>query len=644
MMESGLAPRMVHIPLKPFRDPELRRFVSFSLQGVPDPRLLSYLREQSGGNPLLLEQLLFFLQSRGALKRLRGVWTLKEDLREIPFRVREVILARFDRLDPLVQEMLLLAAVAGNRWKLAWLERALKVDVRGVLGEAGGFVRYASSWGMFAHAVFRDVLYRMQTSRSRARRHLALARAMETSGDLVPAALHRFRAWRLGEGKASDVQAHLREALEQVRSGGDPHLMMELFEALEMLEVLPEERVDIYLEKARLFVRMGKWDQAAESLRSAEALARRLGDHPRVASVLKEKAFLLTLRSDFGEAVRVLEEARQVAAGVKDFEGLAGVENIMGTAFWYLGRPEEALRAFHRAREYAARAGREDLVVRGLNNIANVLDELGQHQEAETYYREYVRYASETGNRLREASGWLNLGGNLLFQERYDEAIVTLNRARRHFQTLHHPRGLASANHNLSMAFLEKGHLQAALQHAWRARKIYALLGYPKGLAMVHGVMAEIFRRAGDLRRARMHVRQALRYGRRGQILYARGEALMVRAELLRQEGRWLDLLRVAKEIQRVGDALRFPRLQFSGRALAVEARWRLSGGGKDEDLRELERFCRSPGDRSWLLSLRWLVSGESQCREEACAILRRLYARTGRVLYRERLARLGCL
>ncbi len=643
-METGLASVTIHVPLRPFRDPEIRRFAALYLKGVPDARLLAFLRDRSGGNPLVLEQLLFFLQVRGALERVRGFWTLKEDVREIPFRVREVILARFDRLDPLVREILLLAAVAGNRWKTEWLQRALAVDIHAVLGVAGGFVRLASSWGTFTHAMFRDVLYRMQTSRSRARRHLSLARAMEESGDIVPAALHRFRAWRLGEGDASDVHGRLRQALEQIRPGGDPHLRMELLETLEMLEVLPEERVDIYLEKAKLFVRIGKWDQAAESFRSAEVLARKLGDLSRVALVLKEKAFLLMLRSAFEEAVRVLEDAREAALLAGDPESLAGVENIMGTVFWNWGKPREALEAFHRSRKHAARAGRGDLVIRGLNNIANVLDELGQHQEAEVYYREYIRHTAESENHFREASGWLNLGGNLLFQERYDEAIATLTHARTRFRALHHPRGLASADHNLSMAFLEKGYLQKALKHAWQARRIYTLLGYPKGLAMIHGVMAEIFRRAGEPRRARMHIRQALRYSRRGKLLYARGEALMVRAELLRQEGRWLDLLNVAEEVQHVGDTLRFPRLQFAGRALACEARWHLSGGGRKEELHELERFCRSPGDRSWILSLRWQMERDPRIREKACAILRELYARTGRILYRERLARLGCL
>lgn len=635
----------VEIRLRPLSEREIRRFVSAVLGGPPDARLFDFLRDRSEGNPLFLEQLLQFLRARGHITRDRGFWTLRKEAFSHPLRIREVVLARFDQMGERVREFLFLAAVAGNRFHLGWFKRVFpEEEIRSILREAvgAGFVRVQESWASFSHAMIRDVLYAVQTSGARAKRHLAVARALEESGERVLGALHRFRAWRLGGGDEEEVRQHVKEALEHARDTHDPERRLELLEALETVEIPPEERVALYLEKGKIFVEMGRWRQAEETFASAEALARRLGIPSKVVESLKERAFLRMLRGQSREALEFLREARGMAESSGDHEGLAAVWNIEGTVFWNQGEPEKALRAFEQSREHAERAGRQDLVIRSLNNIANVLDDMGLHQRAEAFYREYLEYARTATNHLREAAGLFNLGGNLLLQERYHEAIDLLERAASAFRTRGHLRGIASALHNLSMALLELGDLETARRRALQAQRAYRVLGYPKGLAMIHAVTAEIFRRSGDFPRARGHVRVALRHARRGPVPYAEGEAFLVLAEILRNENRWRDVLRAATRVQAIGDRLQHPRFQFASRALALETRIHLgSSAGLVDGLRELEHFARTPGDRAWFQALCFWITGDLRARSEAERTLRELYARTGRFLYRERLTRL---
>jgi class 3 adenylate cyclase len=286
------------------------------------PQLAALVHTRSDGNPFVLEELLREALDRGDLVRTDSGWQRGplESL-QLPETVREAVLLRVGRLDPVEVDVLRTAAVLGRSFEYQLLADVAEADEAAVLAaletavgqqlvdeDAGANGRYGWRHALTQEAIAGDtVLPKRQSIHSRAADVLA-----STGGSAMAVAGHLLSAGRANEAAGACFQA----AEEAERS-------VAFREAAELLEhVLPH--VSDPREQALLLARIGK--------------LRWYNGEPAAGEQL------------LVEAVRHLDEL-----GLEVEAARARIH--LGRCQWELDQPEPAMEQFEQARAVLEREG-----------------------------------------------------------------------------------------------------------------------------------------------------------------------------------------------------------------------------------------------------------------------------------------------
>jgi tetratricopeptide (TPR) repeat protein len=439
----------------------------------PTARLVDQVHERSEGNAFLVEEILGAVQS-GA------------DPDQLPLSLRDVLLARVERLDPSTQQLLRIAAAGGRAVSdrllatVAGLEEAdLDAALRDAIEHHVLVVDETERGYVFRHALTRDAIYGDTLPRERARIHTSYGEALSADpalagGNVAVAAalaLHWRAAHDLPRALAACVEAaqlaaryapaealgHLERALEiwpQVpdaaersgidvvealrRAGQSAYAAGALDRSLAMFdeglaelgpEADPERRALLMEARAATLLDSGRDDEARRDLERAAAL---LPDEPSDARalVLTALASQRGIVGDFHGARSAADQAVAAATGVGAPGREAAARMMLGMALVYLegdrGLPEleAGLRLAEEAEDHA-------MALRGHVNLADALQTLGRSHDSAEVAERGMELATRVGL-TRSVFGVLveiNLAEAQFHTGLWDEAHRVLTRA-----------------------------------------------------------------------------------------------------------------------------------------------------------------------------------------------------------------------
>jgi tetratricopeptide (TPR) repeat protein len=307
-----------HLALAGFDAEEAGRLVAGDTPSRPRQAFVRKLLSHTGGNPFFIDQMLRSLGGGQAASNLTGREI--QDL-GVPQGVKEVILRRLAPLEKPALDLLAVAAVAGQRFRLNVLEAALGRDAdmlletldeligMGLVAEVPGEIDVFS----FTHNLLREIQYDQLSASRRVRLHAAIGRTLESASSATPAELaHHFFAARqlVGPGpsiaysldaarRASGALAH-EEAIEHYERA---------LQAMELAEPNAARRCETLLEQGDALERLHDIDRARQRYVSAAELARELG----APELLARAALGFANWQRFGiidrEAIQLLESA-----------------------------------------------------------------------------------------------------------------------------------------------------------------------------------------------------------------------------------------------------------------------------------------------------------------------------------------------
>jgi DNA-binding CsgD family transcriptional regulator len=418
---------------------EVATQVAAILGARPDPALRDVVYDRSEGNPFFVEELLRTLRE-GASEH------------ELPPSLRDVLLARAERLSPPAQRLLRTGAVAGR-----WVAERLLAEVADVSSaefyealreavDASLLVVDPSGRGYaFRHALTRDAVYQDLLPGERVDLHTAYAQALDRDPELAgddasvaaTLAVHWYAAHDLPRALAASVRAgreaiaayapaearrHLERALEVWRSvpeaeswagsdkvdvlrmaaqaafhAGDPHRALPLLhQASELLDPDDRERAAMIVEQRAYTLRMLGEDGA-----SLEVLDGALADLPEEptrarATVLASLAnTLMRLGDDRARDVARTALTAARAAGARPQEASALIS--LGSTLSYLRSSAEGEAALREGLAVALEIGDQDAALRGYVNLSDALEAHGKHEAAAQAAREGVELARRVG-------------------------------------------------------------------------------------------------------------------------------------------------------------------------------------------------------------------------------------------------------
>lgn len=422
---------------------EVRAQIEAILGEPVDGELVERMSERSEGIPLFVEELL------------RAVRNGEADRDFLPPSLREVLLARADRLSKPAQRVLRIASAAGRRVPERLLSRvaelpALELDeaLREIV-EQQLLVVDASARGYgFRHALERATLHEDLLPGERARLHEAYAQALEADPSLggggPEAAAMLAHHWlaahdlaralgasvRAGEAAAAawapaEAQRHFETALELWPQVADAEQRAaqshsELLEAAaraahqagaveralalvdEALagnggEELPERWAWLQVRRANALHDSGRGGEALVSLQ--EAVSRLPVDVSSAASahMLGALARQMLMSDDMQGAGELARRAVQAAEATGAVEDRCEAQVTLGQSLVQTGEVEEGLAILRAAREEASGLGVAWTTGRTYINLSDALLAAGRHEEAVQTADEGLEFASRAG-------------------------------------------------------------------------------------------------------------------------------------------------------------------------------------------------------------------------------------------------------
>jgi predicted ATPase/DNA-binding CsgD family transcriptional regulator len=434
------------------------------LGAEPEPARVDCVFARSEGNPLFVEELV----------------SCDDDL---PESLRDLLLARVQRLPDQTQTALRIASAAGERAGEALLSAVTGLsddDLEHALRPAvAANVLVADPEGYtFRHALIREAMYEDLLPGERGRVHARFAEAIAAHPSLaggrpaIQLAHHWYAAHDLAPALASAWQA-VGEA-EQAFAYAEALTM--LARASELWDKVPDAaqrtgtshdrlleraaRVAHLLdenERARAFISaaLREIDPAAEPGRAAMLLELRGrlrldaqdgvadlrealslvsdGQHERErATILASLAMKLRKTAATAEAQATAEQALELAERTGDLTAQASALNTLAMLEHFDGPGFSAadLSNLERARAVAAQAGDHYLMLNTTINESHVLEGTGEHERAAQVARDGITEAAQYGlARTVGAFMAINLAEPLYSLGRWDEAIEVIERA-----------------------------------------------------------------------------------------------------------------------------------------------------------------------------------------------------------------------
>ena len=324
LQRLGLAEELLVVGLGPEPVAALARAL---LGGDPPAELLAALHDRAAGTPLFVTALIRALRDTGALFRSGGVWILGGgSMAAVPRVMRDLVLARLERLAPIDRALLELIVVAGDAARPAVLARVggregdELDEVLRRLGESGLVVEGHADADITyrtSHPLVAEVAYAELPTMRRRRLHARVAQATEALGPTdVQRLAHHYRcaAGEADPRRALDVLVAAGGRAEEMHA--DAEAAEHLAAALALARVDRPAMVGELLERlGHARSRSGRLDAAVATWSEAAGGRERTGDRPATARLRGLLALAEWDRGRFDAA------AAQLAAGLAAVEG-----------------------------------------------------------------------------------------------------------------------------------------------------------------------------------------------------------------------------------------------------------------------------------------------------------------------------------
>ncbi|MFN0015276.1 MAG: tetratricopeptide repeat protein [Saprospiraceae bacterium] len=522
---------------------DLRAFAVARLGDAVHPDLMELLQRMTQGNPFYLEQMADYFQEAGMLKKTGGLLQLKNQEIQISDSVKQIMMARIDRLSGLVKETVKAAAVIGREFELPVLSAVMarqeefvkyNGDLELVLKEQ---VQTAEKWQIwhamnelryiFRHSLLREAAYDMQLRTRLRELHQLIAEAIE---QLYPDSEERFVDLAFHYEQA-EIEKKTNKYLEKAARYAQRNYLnrqaiqyySKLIRNLVEHDGKSKKLIKFELRKGAVHELIGQWEEAEQEYRSALKRAKVLNDWNLIGRGNRRLGQLLVLRGKYDEGKKHLDVAVTCFELATDQVGIAKTYGNLGTYFFRQGSYESAQSWFAKAIEINRALQRDAENAPIVANLGLIFMNQGHYDEGIRWLEEQIDIAERAEDKQGLTTLYTNLGIIYLEKGSLDSALLCLEKGLTLSEELGNKLFITICIGCIGSVWEKKGDFGKAMEMFERDLALCQELGDKQGLAIASGLIGDLLSSIGEFDRSTEMQEQNLTLSR--ELNYKKGIA-----------------------------------------------------------------------------------------------------------------------
>ncbi|MBK9338011.1 MAG: tetratricopeptide repeat protein [Lewinellaceae bacterium] len=522
---------------------DLRAFAETRLGGALHPDLMELLQRMTQGNPFYLEQMADYFQEADMLQNTGGLLQLKNREIQISDSVKQIMMARIDRLSGLVKETVKAAAVIGREFELPVLSAVMarqeefakrNGDLEMVLKEQ---VQTAEKWQIwhamnelryiFRHSLLREAAYDMQLRTRLRELHQLIAEAIE---QLYPDSEERFVDLAFHYEQAEMEQKTNKYLEKAARYAQRNYLNRQallyygkLIKNLSDAVGKNKKLIKFQLRKGAVHELIGQWEEAEQEYRSGLKHAKALNDWYLIGRGNRRLGQLLVLRGNYAEGKKHLDVAVTCFELANDQVGIAKTYGNLGTYFFRQGSYESAQSWFAKAIEINRSLQRDAENAAIVANLGLIFMNQGHYDEGIRWLEEQIDIAERAEDKQELTTLYTNLGILYLEKNSLDSALLCLEKGLALSEELGNKLFVTICIGSIGSVWEKKGDYAKAMEMFERDLALCQELGDKQGLAIANGLIGDLLSTMGELDRSSEYQKQNLALSR--ELNYKKGIA-----------------------------------------------------------------------------------------------------------------------
>jgi predicted ATPase/DNA-binding NarL/FixJ family response regulator len=228
-------------------------------------------------------------------------------------------------------------------------------------------------------------------------------------------------------------------------------------------------------ELGMLYVRLARLERAQELFERCQAVCQDLGELPRHARSSDPRlglGLMATLRGDYAEAQRLIEQARHTSIQSGHLGNQRAADYYLAGIYLAQGQYQAAQRYAEAAYAVAQVAEDRWFMAYCLNEMGNAARALGAYEQAERHYQASYALREEFGDPEGMAVALAHLGAVAILQGDFETAEERYRRSLAIYRDIGDQGGMVAALDGLGRALCARGQLQTATQYLHDALRI----------------------------------------------------------------------------------------------------------------------------------------------------------------------------
>jgi predicted ATPase/class 3 adenylate cyclase len=513
---------IVEIDLNYLQSEDLRAFAEARLGGPVQADLFDLLLRMTQGNPFYAEQMIEYFQEMNLLENKNGLLKLKNEDIQISDSVKQIMMARIDRLSGLVKETVKAAAVIGREFELPVLS-AVMAKQEEFMRKNGNLdlvlkeqIQTAERWQIwnamnelryiFRHSLLREAAYDMQLRARLRELHQQIAEAIEK---LYPNSEERYVDLAFHFEQAENIKStnkYLEKAARFAQRNFQNRQALQFYQKLihNLIEQDKKNKkiVKFQLRKGAIHELVGQWEESEQEYQAALDRAKNMNDWYLIGRGNRRLGQLLMLRGNYPDAKKHLDVAVTCFELAHDQVGIAKTYGNLGNFYFRQGGYDDAKSWFAKAIEINRSIHRDAENAAIVANLGLIFMNQGHYDEGVRWLEEQLAISEHAEDKQGLTILYTNLGIIYLEKGSLDSALLCLEKGLALAEELGNKLFTTICIGSIGSVWEKKGDYARAMQHFERDLELCKQLGDKQGTAIACGLIGDLLSITGEFERS----------------------------------------------------------------------------------------------------------------------------------------------